>query len=125
MEALFGESKLEEGEKLSPNATNKGIFTGIYDNLIDGMKSVINKSGPGDDADLFREVKSTMLLDFVKEKSNISDIQRNVTDMDKRIADLNVMLARKEDAYYAKFTAMEKYMYEMNSQSSWLMQQMM
>jgi flagellar hook-associated protein 2 len=90
---------------------------------MDGMKSIIDKSGPGADSDLFRNVKSNMLLDFVTTKSSISDIDKSISEMNRKIDDLNVLLAKKEDSYYAKFTQMEKYMQQMSSQSGWLSQQ--
>ncbi|CAK7023474.1 flagellar filament capping protein FliD [Tissierella sp.] len=105
--------------------TNGGIFTRIYDNLTDGMKSIIDKSGPGEDAELFRSVKSNILIDFVTKKSSISDLDKEVKDMNQKIDDLNVMLYRKENAYYAKFANMEKMLHQMNSQSNWLTQQLM
>src|SRR5699024_7321104 len=105
-----------------PGST-QGVFTRVYDSLIDGMKDIVDKSGPGENSDLLRSVRSNLLIDFVTKKSSISDLDKQVLDMNKKIDSLNIMLARKEDAYYAKFTAMEKYMHQMNSQSNWLMQQ--
>lgn len=119
------ETKLEEYNKLTDNGkkTTNGIFTNIYDNLITGMKAIVDKSGPGQDSDLLRGVKSNLLIDFVTKKSSISDLDKAVQDMNKQIDNLNIMLARKEDSYYAKFTAMEKAMHQMNGQSGWLAQQ--
>lgn len=142
MELLFKEpSKLERDTAKYPNTDqgnrdyeaaeranrrdNGGIFTRVYDNLIDGLKSIIDKSGPGEDSDLFRSVRSNILLDFVTKKSSISDLDKEVLDANKRIDDLNAMLYRKENAYYAKFANMEKMLSQMNSQSSWLAQQFM
>lgn len=122
MELLFKESSEEPSES---NKSTKGVFTRVYDSLIDGMKSIIDKSGPGEDSDLLRNVKSNILIDFVTEKSSISDLDKEVLDMSKKIDDLNVMLARKENSYYAKFANMEKMLHQMNSQSNWLMQQFM
>jgi flagellar hook-associated protein 2 len=102
---------------------NNGIFTNIYENLITGMKSIIDKSGPGQDSDLLRGVKSNILIDFVTTKSSISDIDKSVQEMNRQMDNLNILLAKKEDSYYAKFTAMEKAMHQMNSQSGWLAQQ--
>lgn len=100
-----------------------GLFTRVYDNLMDGMKNIISKSGPGEDSDLYRGVKSNMLIDFVSKKSSISDIDKSILDMNKQIDNLNILLARKEANHYAKFTAMEKQMHKMNGQSGWLAQQ--
>lgn len=128
MEILFKEGNVDnDGKEILTDSKNssKGIFTRVYDNLIDGMKSIIDKSGPGEDADLYRSVKSNILLDFVTKKSSISDIDKDVLNMNNKIDDLNDMLIRKEDAYYAKFANMEKMLQQMNSQSSWLSQQFM
>lgn len=105
------------------NKEDSGLFTNVYENLIDGMKSIIDKSGPGKDAELFRGVKSNMLIDFVTKKSSISELDKSVMDMNRQIDNLNILLAKKEDSYYAKFTAMEKAMHKMNGQSGWLAQQ--
>ncbi|MFA5576518.1 MAG: flagellar filament capping protein FliD [Tissierellaceae bacterium] len=118
MELLFK----EEDKDLKDS---KGIITGIYDNIIDGMKSIIDKSGPGQDADLLRNVKANILIDFVTKKSSISDIDREVLNTDRRIDDLNAALLRKENAYYAKFANMEQMLQQMYSQSNWLSQQLM
>ncbi len=122
MELLFKES--DEKAVDSKNST-KGVFTRVYDSLIDGMKSIIDKSGPGEDSELLRSVKSNILIDFVTKKSSISDIDKEVLDANKRIDDLNAMLYRKENAYYAKFANMEKMLQQMYSQSNWLSQQLM
>ena len=128
-ELLFkeeGKSTADGDKNKSVNSTmNKGVFTSMYDNMIDGMKSIIDKSGTGDSADLYRNVKSNILIDFVTKKSSISDLDKELNDMNKKIDDLNILLARKEDSYYARFTAMEKYIHKMSSQSAWIGQQMM
>lgn len=125
MELLFGKGELDPDNTEPENRrTDKGIFTGIYDNMIDGMKEIINKSGPGEDSDLLRDVKSNILIDFVSYKGSISDIDRDIMSYEKSIQDLERLLMKKEDAYYAKFTTMEQYMYDMFSQSNWLSQQM-
>jgi len=123
MELLFGKGEVE-GE-LSSGSTDKGIFTGIYDNMVTGMKDIIDKSGPGEDSDLLRDVRSNILIDFVSYKGSISDIDKDNRSVEKKIQDLEQMLIRKEDAYYAQFATMEKYMSQMYSQSSWLAQQTM
>ncbi len=120
MELLFKESNEEASES---SKSTKGAFTRVYDSLTDGMKSIIDKSGPGEDSELLRSVKSNILIDFVTKKSSISDLDKEVLDTSKRIDDLNVMLARKENSYYAKFANMEKMLQQMYSQSNWLSQQ--
>lgn len=128
MELLFKDGEFDsDGKEILEDSSKSsmGVFSGIYNNLTQGMKSIIDKSGTGENASIYRNVKSNLLLDFVTKKSSISDIDKAILDMDKKIDNLNMMLDRKEDAYYAKFTQMEKYLHQMNSQSSWLAQQFM
>lgn len=125
MELLFaGETDGEIDKSSAIGETNKGVFTGVYDSMRDGMKSIIEKSGPGEDSNLYRSIRSNMLIDYVT-KGSISDIDKDVQDIDRRIANLEAMLAKKEESYYSQFTRMEKYMYKMNNQADWLGQQMM
>lgn len=114
--------RLHEKTENTNRKANSGIFTNIYDNLITGMKAIVEKSGPGQDSDLLRGVKSNILIDFVT-KGSISDIDKSVKEMNRQMDNLNILLAKKEDSYYAKFTAMEKAMHKMNGQSGWLSQQ--
>ena len=125
MELMFGKGKLEEGKELEKNQTTNGIFTGIYENLTNGMKEVINKSGPGEDSELLRNVRSNILIDFVSHKGSISDIDKDVKSLERKIADLEKMLSKKEESYYKQFTNMEKQMQKMFSQSNWIAQQSM
>lgn len=128
MELLFKDGEFDsDGKEIvtDSNNTSMGVFSGIYNKLTEGMKSIIDKSGTGENASLYRNVKSNILLDFVTEKSSISDIDKAIMDMDKKIDNLNALLDRKEDRYYAQFTQMEKYLQKMNSQSGWLAQQFM
>ncbi|WP_312906889.1 flagellar filament capping protein FliD [Tissierella praeacuta] len=130
MKLLFNEPDVKkdgmsEAEYKKAVSNKSGVFTRIYDNLTDGMKSIIDKSGPGEDADLFRSVQFNILIDFRTKKSSISDLDKEILDANKKIDDLNVMLYRKENAYYAKFANMEKMLSQMNSQSNWLSQQFM
>jgi len=119
LELLFKESeKNEEGE-----TTGGGIITRTYDLMIDGMKEVINKAGTGDEANLYRNISSTMLIDFVTEYGSISTLDKDVSDLNERISDLNDYLIDLEDRYYDKFSYMEQFVQQMNSQSAWLSQQ--
>ena len=119
-----GKRQYEAAERAN-RRDNGGIFTRVYDNLIDGMKAIIDRAGPGQDADLLRSIKSNILIDFVTSKSSISDLDREVLNINRRIDDLNAQLIRKENAYYAKFANMEKMLQQMYSQSNWLAQQFM
>ena len=110
-------------EQLQAKRKQSGIVTRLYDNLILGMQDIINKSGIGDDSNLYRNVKSNMLIDFVTKHSSISMIDKDVMKLESKIDDLNVYLFEKENHYYSKFAAMEKALSRMNQQSMWLMQQ--
>lgn len=129
LEMLFKDG---EASDVTSSGTTKedprGIFTRISDNLIDGMKNIIDRSGTGDSADLFRNVKSTMLIDFItgnnmSKQGSISMLDKDMLDMSKQIDSLNTWLFNRENAYYARFTAMEKAMQQASAQSGWLMQQ--
>lgn len=124
---------LDESQKLAAKNLKRaesGIFTRINDLLIEGMKGIIDRSGTGESSALFRTVKSNMLADFVtgtnnlSKKGSVSYIDDNLLKMDKEISNLNSWLFSRENAYYARFTAMEKAMQNMASQSGWLGQQM-
>ncbi len=114
MELLFKE-KSEENKG--------GLVTRIYNQLILGMEDIIKKSGTGDNANLYRNVKSTILLDFVTEYGSISLLDRNIAEYNNRIDDLNNLLIDRENYYYSKFAALETALSRMNAQSMWLMQQ--
>ncbi|CAH2211903.1 flagellar filament capping protein FliD [Tepidibacter aestuarii] len=101
-----------------------GLINRLYDDMIDGMKDIIDKSGTGDNALLYREVKSTILIDFVTKSGSISLLDKDVLNIEKQISRENSRLSSIEDRYWRQFTAMEKAMNQMNSQSSWLMSQM-
>ena len=118
MELLFKESDKDKGQV-------GGLVTRVHENIMEGMEEIIKKSGTGGEDDLYRNVKSNILVDFVSEYGSMSLIDKDVLQFSRRIDDLNAMLFRKENAYYAKFTAMEKAISRMNQQSAWIMQQMM
>lgn len=120
LELLFKESKATDEQD---RVKQSGVITRLYDNLTNGMKQIINKSGTGDNASVYRNVNSTILLDFVTQHGSISMLDRDMTSLDRRIDNLNDYLARTEERYYRQFTAMEKAMQQMSSQSMWLMQQ--
>ncbi|KXZ39064.1 flagellar hook-associated protein 2 [Alkalithermobacter thermoalcaliphilus JW-YL-7 = DSM 7308] len=101
-----------------------GIINRIYDDLIDGMKGIINRSGTGDNASLYRNVRANILIDFVTKSSSISLIDRDIRNIDRQIDNENMRLSRIEESYWRRFTALEKAMAKMAEQSGWLMAQM-
>lgn len=100
-----------------------GIVGRIYNEIIFGIKGIVDQAGYGQEEDVLRSVRSNIFIDFVTERSSISYLSKDITDLKKRIADEQDSLKRKEDMYYQKFTAMEKAISQMNSQSAWLAQQ--
>jgi len=103
---------------------NTGIIQRVYDGMIDGMKEIINQSGPGDESSLFRSVRSNMLIDFVTTHGSISLIDKNITSINERVLREERILAGREERYWAQFTAMERAISEMNAQSAWLTSQL-
>ena len=100
-----------------------GIINRMFDDMATGMKEIIDKAGAGDNASLYRKVQSSIMIDFVTSGS-ISMLDKDLLDISKRIDNENRRLSGVEERYWSKFTALEKAMQEMNSQSGWLSQQL-
>lgn len=103
--------------------TSSGLIDRLFDDMISGMKDIVRRSGTGDNANLYRSVQSNMLIDFVTSGS-ISLLDKDLTSVGSRITREESLLVSKETRYWNQFTAMEKAMQKMNSQSSWLSAQM-
>ncbi|KDR94772.1 flagellar hook-associated protein 2 [Peptoclostridium litorale DSM 5388] len=100
-----------------------GIINRMFDDMTTGMKEIIDKAGAGDNASLYRKVQSSIMIDFVTAGSK-SMLDKDLLDISKRIDNENRRMASVEERYWSKFTALEKAMQEMNSQSGWLSQQL-
>lgn len=120
MELLFKTSSSSDDETKQKES---GIINRIYDNMVEGMKDVIDKAGAGDNASLYRKVQSNIMIEFVV-KGSKSLIDEDLLSIAKRIDTENDRLSDVEDRYWKRFTALEKAMQQMNSQSSWLSQQL-
>ncbi len=110
--------------EITQKREESGLINRMYDNLIAGMKDVINKAGPGDDSSLLRNVQSSILLDFVTEHGSISMLDSDIDDIN---SDINTMIDRLssiENRYWKQFSAMEQAINQMNQQSAWIGQQM-
>ncbi|MFZ5754636.1 MAG: flagellar filament capping protein FliD [Bacillota bacterium] len=116
------ESSMTSSE-ISQKRSESGLITRLYDNIITGMKDVINKAGTGDNSELYRSVSANILIDFVTIYGSISYLDKDVTELDGKIENMNDYLVTIEDRYWQKFTAMEKALSQMNAQSAWLAQQ--
>jgi len=116
------ESSMTAAE-IEQKRAQSGLIRRLYDNIVVGMKDVVAKAGAGNNADLYRNVNSSIMIDFVTNYGSISMLDKDADDLNKRIDRMNDYLARTEDRYWKQFTAMEKALQQMNSQSMWLMQQ--
>jgi Flagellar capping protein len=108
--------------QIDKRKSETGAFNRIFDNLTSGIKNIVDKSGPGSESALLRSVKSNILIDYVTSGYR-SAIDKDVSEIDKRITRETERLASLEERYWKQFTALEKAMSQMNSQSSWLSQQ--
>ncbi len=109
--------------KSGSNESEDGIVQRMYDNMVDGLEETIKKSGKGDDSSLFTSIKINIFSSLTSNGS-ISDIDKDILDIEKRITVENNRLSKKENYYWKKFTALETAMNKMNSQSSWLATQL-
>lgn len=123
-EALItkSEDKMTSAE-LTQKRSESGLISRLYDNMVGGMKEIIYKAGTGNDAELYRGVSSTILVNFIVDYSGISMLEKEDSRLDKRIDTLNDYLSRAEDRYWRQFSAMESALQRMNQQSAWLTQQ--
>ncbi len=105
-----------------------GLVPRLFNNMIEGMKDIIDKAGPGEDSELLKDVKSTILINFIKgenlKNGSISIISDDLMDIEARLLTEQDRLNQIEDRYYSQFTAMEQAINRMNQQSSWFMSQL-
>ncbi len=107
----------------SKDSKDGGLVNKVFDDMVVGMKDIIRRSGAGEHASTLRNVQSNILVDFVT-KGSISLMDRDLNNINKRMIDEEAKLAKKEQRYWAQFTAMEKTLEKMNSQSGWLSAQL-
>lgn len=118
------EVKAQKKAQMAARKDDTGAFVRVFDNMITGMKSIIDRSGPGSEGTLLRSVRSNIMVDYVT-KGSRSLLDRDMSEIEKRIARENDRLRSIEQGHWKRFTAMEKAMSQMNNQSSWLSQQFM
>lgn len=110
--------------EIKQKRSESGLIGRLYDNLVAGMKEIIIEAGVGDNAALYRNVNSLMLIEFVTEYSSISMMDKDISGLSDRIDTLNEYLMKTETRLYNQFTVMEQYIQRMNEQSSWLASQL-
>lgn len=121
--ASKSESKLSASE-LNQKRAESGLIRRLYDNIAGGMKNLIIKAGPGSDAELYRSVNSSILIDFVADYGSISLLDKDESEVDDRLDILYDRMDMMEDRYWRQFSAMESALQKMNQQSAWLSQQL-
>ena len=89
--------------------SQRGLAVRLYDVVNSGITRLSDKAG-----------SSTSLINY-----DNSYIGKRIRDMAKRIESMEEYLFQLEDRYWRQFTAMEKALNEMYSQSMWLSQQLM
>jgi flagellar hook-associated protein 2 len=95
----------------------EGIFQRINDIFQDNLRTTRDDGG-----------YKGKLLEMAGIKGDYSELHNSLTDQldekDKAISDLIDKLAEKEEKYYLQFSQLEQAMQKLNSQSSWLAQQL-
>ncbi|QSZ27009.1 flagellar filament capping protein FliD [Aceticella autotrophica] len=86
---------------------SQGVAPKLYDALNNGINLITQEAG-GSQYQFYDN----------------SFIGNQVSDINKRIADMQDYLSNLEQKYYNQFTQLETYMSQMNSQSAWLSQQL-
>jgi len=107
---------LSDGTKRTIRYKENGIVNRLYDIIQDNIRT--NRDNDGKKGALLEKAGTS---NDITEFDNI--LQDDIDDRQDRIDEMIGKLYDKEDRLYAKFTAMEKAMQQMNSQSSWISQQ--
>jgi len=90
----------------STDLASQGIAQRLYSVMSSGIKNLNTVAGFSTDTD------------------DDSTLGKQITDLSDRIDDEKDRLSDLENSYYSKFTAMEQAIQQMDSQSSWLSQQL-
>jgi flagellar capping protein FliD len=91
------------------------IFTGD-DGIASRLQTVINKHIGTTGIEGILVLKAGEVDSSSSDQSAIGDL---VSDYDDKIKDLEDRLETQQEYYYSKFTALETYISQMNSQASW------
>lgn len=110
------EEALNDPEKRKTRYAESGLAQRLYDVIQDNIRTTRDANG-----------KKGILLEKAGIKGDITDtvnlMSDAIDDKNKLIDKLLAKLADKENTLYLRFSAMEKALSQMNSQSSWLSQQ--
>jgi flagellar hook-associated protein 2 len=106
-----------DGDPTGNRFKENGIINRLYDILQGNIRTLRDRNGS----------KGSLLekAGFIGDASEFDNVfYDEITDYDKRINELSDKLVDKENAYYARFTNMEKLIAQMNTQSSWIAAQL-
>lgn len=88
-------------------AGEKGIAVRLYDEVNRGINDIINKAG----------------VQSISKLYDNSTLGKNLNSISKQVKEWEERMTKVEDRYWRQFTAMEKAISQMNSQSAWLAKQ--
>lgn len=122
---------LEDSTKSTQRYKDNGIVNRLYDviqNNIRTSRSATKTYVDGSGNTVTREGQKGILIERAGIIGDIKefegDIPKQLTDMNTSIVDMLSKLSEKETNYYKKFANLEQVMNQLNSQSSWLSQQL-
>ena len=105
-----------ETRRIEQRDTTKMVFSDV---LRMSWKTTLNNQE-------FIEQKG-VLLELAGMEGDLSNTQntfsKQISDYDKKIADLTSLLAIKENDYYKKFSSLDSMLMQLNNQSLWISQQ--
>lgn len=104
-------------EERTKRYNEEGLVFRLFDIIEDNISTYRDKDG-----------KKGLLLEKAGIEGDASDAKNSIYDeisqVDKRMLEMNRKLYNKEESYYKKYANLEKYISQMNQQSSWLMSQL-
>ncbi len=103
-------------EQRSQRYKEEGIANRIYDIIRDNIRTSRDSGGKKG----FLIEKAGIVGD---PSESLNLIDKDIAAANTRIKSINVLLQKKEETYYKKFTALEQAISKMNQQSAWLTQQ--
>lgn len=104
-------------EQMKARMKEEGLINRLYD-IVQNNVSIVMDSGKKKG---YLLEKAGMIGDSTDASSNLS---KQINDDIVDISDMESKLSDKEESYYQKFSAMEAAMKKLNSQSSWISQQL-
>lgn len=112
-----GRAYSADGDPTGERFKENGIINRLYDIIQDNIRTIRDSNG-----------NKGVLLEKAGVIGDVSEFDNyyydQIKEYNKKIDELAEKLIRKENAYYSKYTALEKYISQMNAQSNWLAMQL-